>query len=129
MHCLNTCRCLSFNKLLKKWRGRLGKNDKLLWVCFYLLLCDSNSYYINQKVLWILILLWVLNYHFYLTSQWCASVGNMDQFSLLGNCPSTPPLSEHYFSLRANICLLREGVARWTVLCTVVTLSALVIYE
>ena len=80
LHCLNTCRCLSFNKLLKKLRGRLGKNDKLLWVCFYLFLCNSNSYYISQKVLWILILLVVLNYHFHLASQWCASVGNMDQY-------------------------------------------------
>ena len=114
LHCLNTCRCLSFNKLLKKLRGRLEKNDTLLWVCFYFFLCDSNSYYINQKVPWILILLGVLNYPVYLTSQWCASQGNMDQFRLLGSCTPTPPLSEHYFSPRAR-CGLRGEVARWTV--------------
>lgn len=130
MHCLNTYRCLSFNKLLKKWRGRLGKNDKLLWVCFYLFLCNSNSYYINNlKGDVNTNFAGSIEFPFYLTSQWCASPGNMDQFSLLGNCPSTPPLSEHYFSLRAKICWLRGGVARWTFLCTVVTLSALVIHE
>ena len=70
-----------------------------------------------------------IEFPFYLTSQWCASLGNMDQFRLLGNCPPTSPLSKHYFSLRAKICWLRRGVARWTFLCTVVTLSALVIHE
>ena len=130
LHSLNTCRCLSFNKLLKKWRGRLGKNDKLLWVCFSLFLCNSNSYYINNlKGDVNTNFAGSIEFRFYLTSQWCGSLGNMDQFRLLGNCPPTSPLSKHYFSLRAKICWLRGGVARWTFLCTVVTLTALVIHE
>ena len=44
----------------------------------------------------------------------CSRVHTLDQFMFLGNCPPTPPPSQHYhFSLRAKCWL--KGRDRWAV--------------